>query len=214
MKTKLLLVGAGGHCRIILDLLLKTKQYSLAGILDVKERVGQEVLGVPIIGTDADLPKIHQQGVKQCFISMGSIGSPQLRMKLHRLALDAGYKFPNIIHPQAIISSRVSMGEGNFVAPGAIINVLTKLGSQCIVNTGAIIEHDCQIGDFVHVSPGAVLSGGVIVGEQTHIGTGSIVRQCIQIGSSTIIGAGSVVTKDIRSNVTAFGNPCKEQKNA
>ncbi|MBF0489157.1 MAG: acetyltransferase [Candidatus Omnitrophica bacterium] len=213
MKSRLLLIGAGGHCRVILDLLLQTKKYSVSGILDLKERVGDEVLGVPIIGTDLDLPKFYKKGIRYCFISVGSIGSPRVRIKLQKLAQEAGFIFPNIIHPSALISPRVSIGEGNFIAPRVIVNVNSNIGNHCILNTGAILEHDCQIGDFVHIAPGVVLSGGISVGDQAHIGTGSIVRQSLKIGSKSIIGAGSVVTKDIPTNVMAFGNPCKEQKN-
>lgn len=214
MKHRLLLMGGGGHCGVILDHLLQEKEYQVVGILDVNESLGKEVLGVPVVGTDKDLPKLFKQGIKHCFISAGSVGNPAIRIKLHDLALRAGYQFPNVIHPSALISPRASLGQGIYVAPYAVINVNAVIGDQCIINTGAIIEHDCAIGDFVHVASGVVLSGGVKVGNFSHIGTGAQVIQYLHIGAKTVVGAGSVVTKNIRQGVVAWGNPCKERRYA
>ena len=212
MKKKILLIGAGGHCKVVLDLLLSSKEYEVAGIIDRKERIGERVLGVPVSGTDSDLPRFFKAGVKHCFISVGSVGDPCLRVKLYDLAKKSGFGFPNLISPYALVSSRALLGKGNFIAPGAVINAGTKIGDNCILNTGAIIEHDCEVGDFVHVASGSVLSGGVSVGDHSHIGTGTFVIQNVKIGEKTVVGAGSVVTKDIRKGVVAYGNPCRERK--
>lgn len=212
MKRKILLVGAGGHCKVILDLLLRSKQYEVAGIIDVKERVGDRIFGVPVNGTDDNLSRFFKKGVKFCFISAGSVGDTRLRVKLYNFAKKSGFVLPNLISPYALVSSRAFLGEGSFIAPGVIINAGSQIGNNCILNTGAIIEHDCKIGDFAHVSPGAVLSGGVSVGDHSHIGAGSIIIQNVEIGERTIIGAGSVVTKNIRKGMVAYGNPCKERK--
>jgi len=214
MKDRLLLIGAGGHCRVILDHLLQAKTYTIAGIIDVKERVGENVLGIPIIGTDDDCSQFYKNGVRHCFISAGSIGDPILRVKLYEHSAKLEFIFPNIIHPSALISSRASLGAGNYIAPGAIINVNAQIGDQCIINSGAIIEHDSKLGNFVHIASGAVLSGGVKVGDHTHVGTGASVIQCLEIGARVVIGAGSVVTKNIPSGVIAYGNPSKEKRNA
>ncbi len=213
MRLKVLLIGAGGHCKVILDLLLKSKEFDVIGIIDLKECIGSNIFGVPIIGTDLDLPKFYKNGVKYCFISVGSVGDPNLRVKLYGLARKSGFKFPNLIHPSALVSPRATLGDGNYIAPGVVINAGTQIGNNCILNTGAIIEHDCKLGDFVHISPGSVLSGGVCVGNNSHIGIGSLVIQNLKIGEKTIIGAGSVITKNIRSGVIAYGNPCKERRN-
>jgi len=209
MKHKVLLIGAGGHCKVVLDLLQQSKDYQAAGIIDKKTRVGEKVLGVPVAGTDADLLKFFKKGIKYCFIAVGSVGDPSLRAKLFDLGCKAGFSFPNLVHPKAIISSHASLGEGNYIAPGAIINAGARIGDHCIINTGVIIEHDCSVGDFVHIASGAVLSGNVSVGKNTHLGTGVSVIQGIKIGSNSVVGAGSVVVKDIASGVIAFGNPCK-----
>jgi sugar O-acyltransferase (sialic acid O-acetyltransferase NeuD family) len=214
MKPKLLLIGAGGHCKVILDLLLKSKKYGIAGIIDLKERIGDNVFGVPVVGTDLDLPKFFKKGVRYCFISLGSVGDSKLRTKLYGLARNAGFMFPNLIHPSAMISLRATLGDGNYIAPKVVINAGAQIGNNCILNTGVIIEHDCRLGNFVHIAPGSVLSGGVNIGNNCHIGIGSLIIQNLKIGEKTIIGAGSVITKNVRSGVIAYGNPCKERRNA
>lgn len=212
MKRKIVLVGVGGHCGVILDLLLSRKEYEISGIIDLKERLGDNIFGIPVIGTDADLPRVFRSGVKYCFISVGSIGNPALRIKLYGLAKKTGFILPNLISSNALISSRISLGEGNYIAPGVIINAGVQIGSNCIINTGAIVEHDCRIGDFVHLSPGSVLSGKVSIGDYSHIGAGSVVIQNVKIAEKAVIGAGSVVTRNIPKDVVAYGNPCKERK--
>lgn len=212
MKKKILLMGAGGHCKVVLDVLFASKEYEIAGIIDVKSRIGSKVLGVPVIGTDLDLPRFFRLGIRNCFISIGSIGNPKLRVHLYHIAKKIGFVFPNLISPSALISSSATLGCGNYIAPGVIINTGARIGNSCIINTGAIVEHDCVVGDFVHLSPGSILSGGVTVGDFSHIGTGSVVIQNLEIGANTMIGAGSVVAENIRSNVVAYGNPCKERK--
>jgi len=212
MKTKLLLIGAGGHCKVILDLLFGSEKYDVSGIIDLKERVSGNIFGVPVIGTDSDLPKFFKKGIKHCFISVGSVGDSDLRAKLYGLAREAEFIFPNLIHPSALVSSKSMMGHGNYVAPGAILNAGARIGNNCIINTGVIVEHDCKVGDFVHLSPGSILSGNVIVGDRSHLGAGSVVIQGLEIGANVIIGAGSVVAKNIQKNTIAYGNPCKERK--
>lgn len=212
MKYKLLLIGAGGHCKVILDLLLNSQEYEVAGIIDLKERLRDNVFGVKVIGTDSDIPKFYKKGIRHCFISIGSVGNAGLRAKMYNTARRSGFIFPNLVHPSALISYRASLGEGNYIAPGAVINAGARIGNNCIINTGAIIEHDCKLGDFVHLSPGSILSGGVTVGDYSHVGTGSVIIQNLEIGANVIIGAGSVVAKNIRKNMIAYGNPCKERK--
>jgi len=214
MKPKLLLIGAGGHCKVILDLLLKSKKYDIAGIIDLKERIGDNVFGIPVVGTDLDLAKFFKKGIKHCFISLGSVGNSKLRAKLYGLARNVGFMFPNLIHPSAIISLQATLGDGNYIAPKVVINAGAQIGNNCILNTGVIIEHDCRLGNFVHIAPGSVLSGGVSIGNNCHIGIGSLIIQNLKIGEKTIIGAGSVITKNVRSGVIAYGNPCKERRNA
>lgn len=208
----IILIGGGGHCKSVIDSISKSKEYNIVGILDLHDKVGDEIFGVKVIGTDDKLEYYYKNGVSNIFLTIGSIGDTALRRKLYSVALNIGYSFPNIIDSTAIVSDKIEMGYGNFIGKRTIINAGTKIDNNCIINTGAIIEHDCHIESFCHVAPGATISGNVVIGENTHIGTNSTIIQNIVIGSNSIIGAGSVIVKDIKSNVKAYGNPCKEVK--
>jgi sugar O-acyltransferase (sialic acid O-acetyltransferase NeuD family) len=212
MKQKILLIGGGGHCKVVIDAILLGKKYKIIGIIDVNEKIGQKILGVPIIGGDSSLGRYFQKGIKNCFIAAGSIGAPSLRIKLYHLVSKIGFEIPNIIHPASLISKFAEFGQGNYVAPGVSINAGAKIGNGCIINTKAAIDHDCVIDDFAHIAPGVTLSGGVHIERCAHIGTGSSIMQGVIVGKNSIIGAGSVVIHDIKDGTVAYGNPCKERR--
>ncbi|AZO96322.1 acetyltransferase [Halocella sp. SP3-1] len=206
----ILLIGGGGHCKSVIDAITQGNLFNIVGVLDIREKVGRYVNNIRIVGIDDDLSSYYTEGIRNAFITLGSIGDPELRIKKYIYAKKIELKFPVIIDKSAIISSNIIIREGTFIGKGAIINTAAQIGKNCIINTGAVIEHDCIIDDFVHIAPGTVLSGGVHIGENSHIGTNSTVIQNIIIGSNTVIGAGSVVVKDINKNSKAYGNPCRE----
>lgn len=207
MENKLLLIGGGGHCLSVLDCLLNLRVYDKIGIID---QPGSELLGVPIIGEDADLPRLKAEGWTNAFISVGSIGDTTLRQKLFRMVKELDFEIPSVIDPTAVIGRECEIGEGCFVGKRAIINAGSRIGECAIINSGAIVEHDCVIGDFAHISPGVVLCGNVTVGSATHIGAGTVVRQEIKIGNESIIGIGSTIVANVSDKVTVYGNPGKE----
>lgn len=211
MKKVIILCG-GGHGKCVIDAMRLGGKYSPHCVLDVKERVGRKVLGVKITGSEADLPAYFKRGIKLCFLALGSTGDPARRIALWRLAVKAGFDFPSIIHPSAVVSAHASMGSGVYIGPGAIINSGAVIGEGCIINSGAIVEHDCRIGAFVHIAPGAVLSGGVTVGDRAHLGTGCSVTHGVSIGADSIIGVGSAAVKDIPARTVCVGNPAKRIK--
>ncbi len=206
MGRKLLLIGGGGHCHSVLDSVVSLHIYDEIGIIDI---VGNPYLGIPVIGTDDDVPRLFCEGWKEAFVTVGSVGDTSIRRKLFKMIKNIGLSCPNIIDPTAVVGKGVKIGEGTFIGKRAVINSGSVIGEGVIINTGAIIEHDCIIGAFSHISPGAVLCGQVNIGDDSHIGAGSIVRQLIKVGNNTLIGAGSVIVKDIPDNVKAYGNPCK-----
>ncbi|NRD79385.1 acetyltransferase [Bacillus sp. BRMEA1] len=212
MHEKLLLIGGGGHCSSVIDVLQENNSFDEIGIIDTKEKIGMKFCSLTYIGSDDDLKELYNQGYSSAFITVGSVINPMLRIKLYKLIYDIGFNIPNIISNTAIISNSSTFGNGIFVGKGAIINARTFIGNGSILNTGCIIEHDCRIGEFVHIAPGTTLSGGVIIGNKSHIGTNSTIIQGINIGENTLIGAGSVVVNNIGNGKKAFGNPCKELK--
>jgi len=209
---RILLIGGGGHCKVVIDTIALGAQYEIAGILDVAEKVGSDVCGIPVIGDDSQLTGQFHDGVRHCFIAAGSTGTPALRRQLAQKALEAGFSFPAILHPAALVSPHARIGCGSYVAPNAVINAGAAIGEHCIINTGVVIEHDVVVGDFSHVAPGATISGDVRIGGASHIGAGAVVSHGINIGANAIIGAGSVVVGHIEDDVVAYGNPCRKAR--
>lgn len=194
-KEEIVLIGGGGHCKVVIDAIQKGDAFKVCGI------IGK--------GDDSRLPMVFNSGCKRAFIAIGSVGNPGLRKKLAQKLSRIGFKVPAIVHPSAVVASNARIKEGVFIGPRAVVGPGSRLGKYAIVNTRAAVDHDCWIGDFVHIAPGAVLSGGVEVGQDAHIGTGASVIQYKKIGERSMIGAGSVVVKDIPAGSKAYGNPCR-----
>jgi UDP-perosamine 4-acetyltransferase len=208
--VKVIGLGAGGHARVVIDLLRLLLSYELVGLLDrAPELWNTEVLGVPVLGDDSLLPQLYAQGIHHTFIGLGTVGDTWPRRRLYELALQQGFEIVRAIHPQTVISPSVHLGRGPTVMAGAVINAAVRLGDNVIVNTGAIIEHDCVIGDHVHIATGARLASAVYVGEGTHIGIGASVRQRIRIGRNAIVGAGAAVVKDVLPDTVVVGVPAR-----
>jgi len=205
---KLLLLGAGGHFRSVLDS-VKLDDFDNISLIDTPNRLGHVTHGLAVVGTDDDLPFLYNEGYQYAFITIGSDGRTVRRAALYEKLQKIGFTVPAIIDRTAIVSSEAVVMEGAFVGKGCILNSGVQVGECCIVNTGSIIEHDSVIRDFAHIAPGCCLAGGVYVGKNTHIGMASCILQTITVGSDSIIGAGSIVTRDIPSGVVAFGTPCK-----
>lgn len=206
MGKRLLLIGGGGHCHSVIDSVISLNTFEKIGIID---NMDSSCLGINVVGTDDDLPRLISEGWSEAFITVGSVGNTIVRRRLYGMVKGLGFVLPTIIDSSATIAKGCEISEGTFIGKHAVVNSGSSLGVCTIINTGAIIEHDCSIGDFSHISPGAVLCGQVKVGSDSHIGAGSVVRQQIVIGNHTLIGLGSVVVKNLPDNVKAYGNPCK-----
>ena len=189
----MVLYGASGHCRVIIDI-LEALHTPIDYIIDDNPNL-IELLGYPVRRNVGDYDEV-----------IISIGKNNIRR--HIFETIKVKKYLTAIHPSAIISPRCVIGEGSVVMQGAIIQSCAEIGKHCIVNTGASVGHDVQIGDFVHVASHATITGGAVIGEGTWIGAGSVIRQGVHIGAWSMIGAGSVVVDDIPDGVVAFGNKC------
>lgn len=195
IKEKIVLIGGGGHCKVVIDAIKKSNIFKIYGIIDAKLQKGTSILGIKVLGDDALLPDIRKN-IEFAFITIGSIGDCSARKKIYENLKILKFKLPIIKHPKAIVADGVEIDKGTFVAAGAVINPGTKIGKNAIVNTNASVDHDCEIGDFVHIAPGVTLSGGVKVGDETHIGTGANVIQYIIIEENKFIPAGALVYKN------------------
>jgi sugar O-acyltransferase (sialic acid O-acetyltransferase NeuD family) len=208
---KIILVGAGGHCRVIVDIIKSTEKYDIVGVADKAYAQCEEnlVLDIPIIGDDSILKEFYNRGVKNAFVCIGALQNIEVRDKIFNNLKAIGFNIPVLIHKYAIVSPYANVHGGTCVMAGAIINPGALIEENCIINTGAIIEHDCIVQRNTHISPKACIAGGVNIGYNTHIGMGSSIIQSVHIGNNVIIGAGAVVIENIVDNVVAVGIPSK-----
>jgi sugar O-acyltransferase (sialic acid O-acetyltransferase NeuD family) len=190
--NNIILIGGGGHCRSVIDVIEKEGRFKIAGIVDKPELLGSKVLGYPIIGSDSDLDNLVKK-YQYALITVGQIKSSSLRIKLFDLAIKAGFTLPSIISPNAYVSGNTSIGNGVVIMHDALINVNVTIGDNCIVNSKALIEHDCQISAHCHISTSATINGGVIMQSGCFIGSGSITKESIIIDKDSFIKAGSLV---------------------
>lgn len=210
MTKKTLFIGSGGHFLSMMDSLKECDETYEFGIVDNRLKPGQSVYGVPVIGSDHDLESLFLKQYHYAIIAFGEHKLLERKIELFGLLKKIGFQLPAVIDPTAIIGGDVDIQEGTFIGKGSIINSGSTVQRGSIINSGAIIEHECIIGAFSQIAPGAVLGGGVVIGDEVFIGMNASVRNGVSIGERAIIGMGSVVTKNINSDVVAYGNPCKE----
>lgn len=203
-----LIIGAGGHARVLLDLMLEHSKI-LLGIVDANPALkGKEIFGVPVIGQD-DLVFGYSPEAIQLVNAVGSVGSMLVRKGIFEKFKALGFSFQTIVHHSALLGKEVVLAEGVQVMAGVIIQAGAQIGRNSLINTASTVDHDCRIGDHVHIAPGATLSGNVTVGEGTHIGTGANIIQGVHIGRNVIVGAGAVVVGNLPDGVVAVGVPAR-----
>jgi sugar O-acyltransferase (sialic acid O-acetyltransferase NeuD family) len=186
---EIILVGGGGHCRAVIDIIEQMDSYVIAGIVDKKELVGSEVLGYKVIGCDDDLEKLKDQ-IPDAIVTVGHIESNELRKKLYSKLKELGFILPSIVSPRAYIAKGASVDEGSVVMHDAIINSGSSVGKNSIINTKALVEHECIVEDNCHISTGAILNGNVVVKEDSFVGSGAVVVQGVRVDG--FVKAGSV----------------------
>lgn len=188
----IVLIGGGGHCKSVIDVIEQEGRFKIIGIVDKFELLGTSVMGYSVIGNDDDLPKLAKK-YKHALITVGQIKSPSLRIKLFDLAIKAGFMLPFIVSPNAYVSKHSSLGDGVVVMHNAIINVNTTIEDNCIINSKALIEHDCLISAHCHISTNATINGGVKVESGCFIGSNVTTKELITISKNSFIKAGSLV---------------------
>jgi len=194
----MILYGASGHAKVIIDI-LKLNGQSVSKIVD--DAAPYHLLGIPVLKPDFEALQTANEKI------IISIGRNSTRKKISEILSPA--HFGIAIHPTAILDQTVKIQEGSVVMANATINSSVKIGKHCIVNTSANIDHDCFLEDYVHISPNATLSGNVRVGEGTHVGSGAVIIPGITIGKWATIGAGAVIIRDVPDGATVVGNPGK-----
>lgn len=204
MKNKLLILGAGGHGKVVADIALKMNKWNNIYFLDDDESIS-EAISIKRVGKLEDSYKMIKE-----FDFFVAIGNNSDRMKIQSHLEDLGANIPILIHPTAIIGADVKVDIGTVIMAGVVINCCTTIGKGCIVNTNSNIDHDNFIDDYVHISPGSSLGGTVNIGTKTWIGIGSTIINNVSIGKDCIFGAGSVIITDILESGTYVGVPSKK----
>ena len=202
----MILLGGGGHARVLLDT-LRLRSVQVLGITDPNpEGVLTGVLGVPVLGPDKAILE-HDPSDVLLVNGLGSVGAGSARRRLFDSFISRGYRFAGVVHPRSVIASTVLLSEGIQIMAGAVIQAGAHIGENAIINTRASVDHDCRIAAHVHVAPGATLSGGVIAQTGALIGTGATIIEGITIGPHALVGAGAVVLRNVPAHSTVVGNP-------
>lgn len=195
----ILLIGGGGHCKSVIDVIELEGKYNIVGIIDKKELMGHDILGYKILGCDDDLVELFKT-YQYALVTVGQIKSNDLRVKLFNTLKNIGYKLPTIISPLSYVSKYAKVEEGTVIMHQALINANVTIGKNCIINTKALIEHDAIVKDNCHISTSAIINGGVAVEENTFFGSNSMAKEYIEIKANSIVGGGTNVMTNIPNN--------------
>lgn len=209
MNPEIILIGGGGHCKSVIDVIECENKFKIAGILDIPEKKGTKVFGYSIIATDDEIETLVKK-YTYFFITLGQLKNPKLRIKIYTKIKQFGGILPVIISPRAYVSKYSKIDEGTIIMHDAIVNANSYIGKNCIINTKSLIEHDTQIDDFCHISTNATINGNCKVEQECMIGSKSVLKQGVKITSETIIGSGAVVTKNITQAGIYVGTPAKK----
>ena len=204
--ARLIIIGAGGHGKVIADTASYTKQWSEIVFLDNRYTRGLSQVSMwPVIGHSED----YRSLLRPMDAILIGIGSNIVREKILSELLVQNLNVPNIIHPTAYVSSTATIGTGTVVFAQAAINVDAQIGIGCIINTSASVDHDCILDNFCHISPGAHLAGGTKVGPRSWLGVGSVTKQLVEIGHDCVIGAGAAVVQNVYNETIVMGVPAR-----
>lgn len=194
---RMLVYGAGGHGRSLVELLRLLPGYQVEGFVDDGINRHESLLGLNVLGGRNTLQQLFDQGITIAVNGVGGIGNPAMRIEIFELLNRIGYFCPKVIHPTAILEATAMISEGVQVFPLAYVGSQVRIGFGSIINTGVIISHDCVLGELVNLSPGATLAGGVEVGEGALVGMRATVNLNVKIGSGARIGNGATVKADV-----------------
>ena len=209
MDKNLILVGGGGHCKSVINV-AESSGWSILGILDISNNVGDKVLGYTVIGTDEKIPEYVNKSF--FLVTVGQIKEVRLRIRLHEMILSHGGELATVIASDATISRYSEIGKGTVIMHKAIVNAETKIGVGAIINSMANIEHDVLIGNYCHISTGAMVNGNCRVGDRTFIGSGTVLSNGVSVANDCIVAGASFVRKNIDIPGLYAGNPSIKYK--
>ncbi len=189
-RQKVFLIGGGGHCCSVIDVIEQEGRYEIAGIFDLKENVGKSLLGYPIIDVDENI-SLYFHITKNVLITIGQIKNPDVRYKKFQELKSLGAQFITPVSPRAYVSKSALVGEGTIVMHDVLINANARVDENCILNSKSLIEHDAIIEGHTHISTACVVNGSVKVGRLSFIGSNAVIREGISIQERSVVQAGS-----------------------
>lgn len=201
----LLIVGAGGHGKVVADIAHQLGRWEDIAFLDDNYPDSTQVGEWKVLGKTTEANRFREEYPE----AIVAIGANLLRLEMQIMMSHIGFQFPVLIHPDASVSQFASLGAGTVICTLAAVIIGSRIGLGAIVNTGASVGHDCTLDDGVHVAPGVRLAGGVSVGECSWIGIGAVVKEYVSIGRGVIVGAGATIIRDIQDDMTVVGSPGK-----
>jgi sugar O-acyltransferase (sialic acid O-acetyltransferase NeuD family) len=204
-KSKVLLIGVGGHATSCIEIIEAENKNEIVGLVGTPEEVGKKLLGYEVIGSDEDFAELLKL-TNNLILGIGQIKSPNLRIEIKEKFIKKGFNFQSAVSPTAQVSKHAVIGTGTVIMHRVVINAGVKIGDYSIINTGTIIEHDSKIGNFSHVSTGVIINGETLIGNNTFVGSGTIIIEQIKIGNNCIVGMGQQVRNDLLDNSKYVGN--------
>lgn len=192
-----IIYGGGGHGKAVIDLVRSLGTFDIIGVIDDGISKGEEVLGVPVLGSKGELGGLQEKGIRLALNAVGGVGDVHSRVEVFRRLVKAGFAFPSLIHPTAFVEPSVKLESGVQVFPHAYIGSDSEVGFGCIVNTAAVVSHDCTLSPYVNIAPGALLAGGVTIGEGVLVGMGATLNLHVAVGPNARIGNSAVIKDDV-----------------
>ena len=204
-KSKVLLIGAGGHATSCIEAIEAENKKEIVGLIGTPAEIGKKLLGYEVLGSEKDFVALLEL-TSNLILGIGQIKSPNLRIEIKEKYIKNGFTFESVISPTAQISKHAVIGAGTVIMHRVVINAGVKIGDYSIINTGSIIEHDSKIGNFSHISTGVISNGETSIGNNSFVGSGTIIMERIKIGDNCIVGMGQQVRHDLSNNSKYIGN--------
>ncbi|CAN1534470.1 CysE Serine acetyltransferase [Methylophilaceae bacterium] len=203
------ILGTGGHCRVVLSVLKDLGSHHILDILELAElRPSETILDFPVNATVSNLSSFCTQPLVDVFLA---IGDNLLRREWWYKVNELKLPLPNLISPYAIIDPYAELGEGNVICAKAFIGPECKVGNNNIINTGATLEHEAELGSHCHLSSSSTVAGRSCIHDDCFIGVGATIIDNITIASKTTLGAGAVLITNIDQSGSVYvGVPAKK----
>jgi sugar O-acyltransferase (sialic acid O-acetyltransferase NeuD family) len=209
VEDLLVVIGASGHAKVVIDVIEKEGRYAILGLIDSYKLVGTSVYGYEILGADEYLPSlVEHRKVAAGIIAIGDNWKRHL-MARKIASLVPAFRFVSAVHPSAAVARGVKIGAGTVLMAGAVVNSDCRIGNFCILNTNASLDHDGLMGDFSSLAPGAAAGGNVTIGEFSAVALGACISHGVAIGEHTVLGAGALALEDIPDHCVAYGIPAR-----